>query len=342
MIRVIVNPAAGRGRGAKSMERIRALAARAGATVEAGTSAHDVTARSRRAVDDGVERLLVAGGDGTVHAAVQALAGTACILGVLPLGRGNDLAGAMGWPRRLDEAFSQASSSPARTIDLGCAGGRFFTTVAGVGLDGEVVARVDRASRYLGGTLAYPFAAATALAGFVPPRLRVKHDTGVFEGPVVLAAIANTSRFGAGMRIAPAADPADGWIDLIIVRAVATWRLLSLLPRVYLGTHVRHPAVCSFRTRRVEVSSDRPIVLQADGEVLADVGASPVIVEVRPRALRVASWTEAENHDLVTEMTSLRLPCSASGPVSGRIGCRFRPLVVINGWLGACPLSARG
>lgn len=288
LIRVIVNPVAGRGRGTALLDRIRTLASRAGADVEVGESAADVTARARRAAEGGVARLLVAGGDGTVHAAAQAIAGTGCALGLLPLGRGNDLAGALGAARDLDAAFARALSARPRSIDVGIAAGRVFTTVAGLGIDGDVVARVDRMNGFLRGPFVYPAAVVAALASFVAPRLRVVHEGGTIEGPFVLAAMANTSRFGAGMRIAPSADPTDGRLDVVVVHDVSRWRLLAVFPRVYAGTHVGHPAVETVRTRRLEISSDRPMRLQADGELLAEVGATPVIVEIRASALRVA------------------------------------------------------
>jgi diacylglycerol kinase (ATP) len=119
--------------------------------------------------------------------------------------------------------------------------------------------------------------------------LRLKHDGGVIEGRFILAAAANTSCFGAGMRIAPAADPQDGQFDLVVVRDLSKWRLLSLFPRVYRGTHIHHPAVVVVRTRRLEVSAEPPVRLQADGEPIAEIGSSPALLEIRPGALRVAS-----------------------------------------------------
>ena len=107
-IRFLVNPAAGRGTGRAHLDRIRVLASRHGAGLVVTRKVSDLWEQARRAAEDGVERLLVAGGDGTMHHAVQGLAGTACALGVIPLGTGNDLAGTLGIPPDLEAAVERA------------------------------------------------------------------------------------------------------------------------------------------------------------------------------------------------------------------------------------------
>src|SRR5262249_56341071 len=109
--------------------------------------------------------------------------------------------------------------------------------------------------------LVYPYAVLHTLATFKPPRLRVEHDQGTFEGGAMFAVAANLPRFGGGMRIAPDARIDDGLLDLVIVREIPRRTLLSVFPRVYTGRHVTHPAVTLVRTSRVTITLDRDMTI---------------------------------------------------------------------------------
>ncbi len=286
--RIVVNPAAGRGKGAEIIPRLRSLAGRTQAEMIVTGGAAEVTDEARRAASEGVERLIVAGGDGTAHLAAQGLAGTPCALGILPLGRGNDLADEMIGATSLEEALSRALEGPVRSIDVGRLRGRVFNGVAGAGFDGEVVRRTQLGFPRLRGSLVYPAAVLRTLAGFRPPRLRIEHDDGVFEGPAMLFAVANLTRYGGGMRIAPRARPDDGLLDLVVVRAMSRARLLAVFPKVYSGRHETHPAVEFHRTRRVRVVADRALTVQSDGELEGETPPEGLEFEIWPGALRIA------------------------------------------------------
>jgi len=293
-LRFLVNPAAGRGAGARRLPRLAALAAELGAgppRVSAGTD--DLAREARSAAGEGIERLLVAGGDGTVHHVAQGLAGSACTLGLIPLGSGNDLAGTLGLPRRLDEAVRRAATGPVRRIDLLRAGGRVAVGYVGLGFDAEVARRAaappGTRPGLVRGPLIYPWAVLSTLAGFEPPRLRVTWEGGAFDGAAMFAVCANLPRFGGGMRIAPAARIDDGLLDLVVVRAVPRRTLLAVFPKVYRGRHVGHPAVTIARTPWAEVAADRPLDLYGGGEPMHRLApGAPVRVEVVPGGLAVA------------------------------------------------------
>jgi diacylglycerol kinase (ATP) len=287
MTRLVVNPRASRGNARRRLERLSRLAAAAGLEMIVPDSAHRLFEAARDAAASGCERLLVAGGDGTLHWAIQGLAGSECALGVIPLGSGNDVAREVGAPRALEAAFEAARQGPVRRIDLGSDGRRYFATVGGVGIDGAVVRHVDRGVPFVRGPFVYPVAVIRAVLGYRPPRLRLDTDSGTIEERVFLASAANLPWFGGGMRVAPDAVADDGGFDLVVVRAISPLRLLWVLPRVYSGSHVSHPAVRVVRTRRVTVHSDRPMDLQADGEILGQVHTVPTRLEVLPGALRV-------------------------------------------------------
>ena len=288
-VRFLVNPAAGRGTGKSHLDRIRVLASRYGAGLVVSRKVSDLAAQAFRAAEDGVERLLVAGGDGTMHHAAQGLAGTECALGVIPLGSGNDLAGTLGIPPDLEVAVKRALEGEIRRIDLLRVGETFSLSYAGVGFDSEVT-RYANEVKVLRGPLIYFYSVIHTLITFEPPRMKVVYDGGTFEGKVMFTVVNNLPRFGGGMRIAPDAQIDDGLLDLVIVREVPKPVLLSIFPKVYSGKHVGHPAVTIVRTRRAEITIDRAMTLYGGGEPLRPVEADePVVVEVVPGGLRVVA-----------------------------------------------------
>jgi diacylglycerol kinase (ATP) len=288
-IRFLVNPAAGRGTGTSHLDRIRVLASRYGAGLVVSRKVSDLAEQARRAAADGIERLLVAGGDGTMHHAAQGLAGTECALGVIPLGSGNDLAGTLGIPPDLEVAVKRALEGEVRRIDLLRVGETFSLSYAGVGFDSEVT-RFANEVKVLRGPLIYFYSVIHTLITFEPPRMKVVYDGGTFEGKVMFTVVNNLPRFGGGMRIAPDAQIDDGLLDLVIVREVPKPVLLSIFPKVYGGKHVGHPAVTIVRTRRVEITIDRAMTMYGGGEPLRPVAAGEaVVVEVVPGALRIVA-----------------------------------------------------
>jgi len=295
MIRLLVNPSAGRGSGAACLEMLRPLAERAGTEVQVSTDAEDLIGKARRAADDGVERLLVAGGDGTVHQAVQGLAQSGCALGFVPLGSGNDLANALGIPADPEAAVDVALTREPRSIDLGrvtgAAGRRWFAIYCGVGFDSEVTRRANQV-RVLRGRWIYPWAVVKTLFGFRPPTYHLQHDRGTFDEPGMFITVANGPTFGAGMRIAPDARLNDGHFDLVTVRKLPKWKLLQVFPKVYTGDHVGYPEVDIVRTARVHIGLDREMTLYGDGEALIPIGPDGVEVEMVSGALRVIPGNE--------------------------------------------------
>ena len=287
MIRFLVNPSSGRGAGARHLDRLRILASHYGAGMAVTRSASDLPVQAARAVEDGVERLVVVGGDGTMHFALQGLAGSDCALGVVPLGSGNDLAGSLGVPARLEAAVERAVSGPIRRIDLIRVGPMVSVSYLGVGFDSEVT-RAANQIRHLRGPLIYAWAVVKTLATFKPPRLRVEHDGGIFDGKAMFAVAANLPRFGGGMKIAPEARIDDGLLDLVIVREVSKVGLLRVFPKVYSGKHTSHPAVEILRTRRAVLSIDRSMYLYGGGEPVRPMAPGDrAELEVLPGALAV-------------------------------------------------------
>jgi diacylglycerol kinase (ATP) len=288
-IRFLVNPSSGRGTGKAHLNYIRVLASRHNAGLVVSRKVSDLAAQASRAAEDGVERLLVAGGDGTMHHAAQGLAGTDCAMGVIPLGSGNDFAGTLGIPPDLEVAVERAVKGPVRKIDLARVGETYCIGYAGVGFDSEVT-RYANEVKVLRGPLIYFYAVIHTLVTFQPPRMKVVWDDGIFQGRVMFTVVNNLPRFGGGMRIAPDAQIDDGLLDLVIVKEVPKSMLLSIFPKVYSGRHVGHPAVTIVRTRRAEITIDRAMTMYGGGEPLRPVKAEEkVVVEVVPGGLCVVT-----------------------------------------------------
>ncbi|MBP9144964.1 MAG: diacylglycerol kinase family lipid kinase [Thermoanaerobaculia bacterium] len=296
---MLLNPAAGRGRGRRSIAAITAAARRHGIEVEVPESAADLTACARRAAGDGIERLLVGGGDGTWHQAARGLAGSACALAPIALGTGNDLARELGFPLDPIAAIGRAVEGPVTRIDLGRAGEGIFCGVAGSGFDSQC-AEYAKSVRRLRGPLVYVWSVIRVLARFTPLRATLDHDGGRFEGEVMFVSLANTRWFGGGMHIAPHADATDGLLDVVIVHRVSRLRLLSVFPRVYSGRHLTHPAVSILRTSRARLAFDRPSMLYGDGEAITPVpmaslsgdAAGGLAVSLEPKRLAVVRSQE--------------------------------------------------
>lgn len=289
---LLVNAAAGRGRASSVAESVATRLGAAGAAVQPLVAPDRAAAEAAVArVRDEVDAVVVLGGDGVAHAAVQGLAGSRTALAVLPAGTGNDLALALGVPadplEALDAALADLSAGTGRAVDLArsssAAGERWWATVLCCGFDSAVSDRVNRL-RWPAGPRRYDLAIALELARLRPRAVRITVDGVAAEHDVTLVAVGNTGWYGGGLRICPGADPADGLLDLTVVGPVSRLELVRTRPRLAAGTHVDHPAVRVLRGREVLLESAEPSTTWADGE---QIGPLPVRSVVVPAALTV-------------------------------------------------------
>ncbi|MDQ2939438.1 MAG: diacylglycerol kinase family lipid kinase [Actinomycetota bacterium] len=283
---VLVNPSSGGGRTKTLLPRFadqldkRHLVFR----VERTRSAEHAVDLALQAADAG-ELPVVMSGDGLVGIVGGALAGGDVPLGILPAGRGNDLARVLDIPSEPAEAVSVIGSWHARTIDVGEANGKRFLGIASAGFDSECN-RIANESKLIRGRLVYAYSVPRALAAWKPARftLRIGEENMRFTGWSVAAA--NSRAFGGGMFIAPNASLDDGEFDVVMIGETGKLRYLSNLPKVFKGTHVDNEEVRVLRAARLELSASRPFAVYADGEHLTDLPAS---LRVLPRALSVVA-----------------------------------------------------
>lgn len=294
---VILNPAAGYGRGRAWRERIvRGLRAQGWQTDLVETSSPgEATALAREAAREGWPRVVAAGGDGTAHEVANGLlavppdrdGATPTALGVIPIGTGNDFARLLRLRPDVPErtTLRLAGGQPG-CFDVGRVAGEYFINAAGAGFTAEVVRRVN-AVGHLRGQLRYLTAACATFARFRPPTFEVTAPELVERGPMMLAEVAVGRTGGGGFRFAPTADPADGMLDVCIVRRVGPMGFLAKLPRVMRGTHGTLKEVALFKTRWVRIRSvDGPLHLHLDGEFRAP-DEQEITVSIEPGRLRV-------------------------------------------------------
>ena len=308
-IAVLRNPSAGRGR--HRDEVAAALDVLRGTGREVRLLDADTTAEASRACREAVAgraaAVVVVGGDGTVHLAIQALAGTGVPLGVLPAGTGNDFASetvASGTSAGVSSGGSAVALAAAgivdalgagrsRPVDLArCTGpdgyDEWFAAVFAAGFDAIVNERANQ-MRWPRGPRRYDIAILAELTRLKARRYLIAMDApdGVdgqrtkIEQDAILVAVGNTASYGGGMRMCPAADATDGLLDIVVGARMSRATLVRLQPRLYHGTHVGHPLVSTYRARSVEIYADG-IVGYADGERAC---ALPVTITADPGAL---------------------------------------------------------
>jgi len=281
---LLVNPASAHGGALKLLPRLEQALdeRRISFRVERTQGLGDGVERALRAAETG-ETPVVISGDGLIGAIGGALAGSETPLGIVPGGRGNDLARVLGIPRKPEEIVAMLASAQTRRIDVGEVNGKRFLGIVSVGFDSVANERANQ-TRWLRGNLVYAYAGVRTLLGWKPARftIRVGEESERFSGYSV--SVANSSAFGGGMFIAPDADLSDGKFDVVTISEVGKLRFLSNLPRVFRGTHVNKDEVRVFRAPRLELSASRPFPVYADGEHLTDAPAS---LRVLPRALSV-------------------------------------------------------
>jgi diacylglycerol kinase (ATP) len=293
---VIANPTAGGGKAGALIGKVDSLlrSLRVEHEIRVSESPGDMEASARAAATAGARVVAVLGGDGTVSCAANGLMGTEAALAVLPAGTGDDFARTLG-ARPLAAAIRLLADPKVRRIDVvrvtNADGVRHFVNVAGAGFDSEVNETADGMSARLGGTGTYLAALVKTLSRFSPARFDVEVDGRTWSGDAMLVVIGNALSYGGGMKVTPDALLDDGRMDVCVIGALSKAAFLRAFPRVFRGSHVRHPKVRMLRGARVGIGANRPLRIYADGERL---GPLPAIFETVPDALSVVVGPEAK------------------------------------------------
>jgi diacylglycerol kinase (ATP) len=296
---LIVNPVSGRGRVAAALTKIEQtlraadLAFSSVVTREAG----DATRAARAALDAGGRFVVAVGGDGTIHEVVNGMLADdgppvreGPVLGVIAAGSGSDFVRTFELPGDASGACARLGGDATRAVDIGkvtyvdefsgTERSRYFANIAQVGLGAAVVARAARLPRSAGRSR-YAAAFWMALPGFAPARVTMRADDRTFTGRVHNVVVANGRYFGGGMHISPRSATDDGVLDVLVMKGPKS-DSFRIMPKVYRGTHLPHEDIVELSVSRIRVEAERPLPIEADGEVL---GVPPATFELLPGAL---------------------------------------------------------
>jgi diacylglycerol kinase (ATP) len=275
---IIVNPAA---RGAKArLERLERLTRNVVIRTTKGPG--DAEAQTERAVEQGYNTIVAAGGDGTINEVVNGIGNAPVALGILPMGTVNVLAMELGIPFDLVAAWKVIRGGKIRMIDQASANGHLFVQMAGVGLDAQIVERNSRQIKQVLGPLSY-LLTATQVAGEKPPRLRVTSE-GRPEVVGSFVLVGNGRFYGGPFSLFKEADMQDGLLDVYVFQNMNYLALMRYLRGTLFGSLASFTDVDYFKAKHLRVEANRHVPLEADGEL---VGHAPVDFSVRRRKLRV-------------------------------------------------------
>jgi diacylglycerol kinase (ATP) len=232
------------------------------------------------------------GGDGTFQTLANAAFGAKVLLGVLPVGGGNDFASALGLPddpMKSAEAVLQGTPRFVDLVRVRTAEGRtrLYVGGGGIGLDAKAARFASGRYRRFPGRWRYIASALRALVGFVPLEVRVdfpESDLIPYQARVLLAAVLNSPTYGAGLRLAPGATLDDGLLHVVLIEAIGAFEVLRLLPRLMVSGELRTSRVKRWQVSKVRLTTRKPSTFHGDGEIL---GSTPVEIELVPRAIQV-------------------------------------------------------
>lgn len=281
---MIVNPASANGKTGSNWSKMDSYLRSIGLefSVQMTAAAGDATRMTRQALLDGYTTIVSIGGDGTLNETLNgffdqdALINPEASLGVICCGTGGDFIRTAGIPRKLPPAAVLLREGKSRTLDVGCvtfishAGervSRYFLNVAGFGLDGETVYRVNNTSKALGGFLSFLWGTVSAIIAHRSLPIKLEVDGQIcYEGMMTVVAVTNGQYFGGGMQIAPMADLESGQFEVILIDAMTKRELLTCLPTIYKGKHIYNPHFKAFSGTRVKATSTQRVLVEVDGE----------------------------------------------------------------------------
>jgi len=296
---IVLNPIAGRGRGARAEPEIRRLLQAEGFDFDLVRTTENWHAAelAEQAVVDGYDLIVAAGGDGTFHEVVNGLMSAAPegevagVMGLLPIGSGSDFANTVGVPFDLPEACARLVHGEDRVVDVGRvwipgSDPQYFDNTVNVGFGG-VVTREAQKVKWLTGTALYlPVVLKTVFLYFEAPYVKIAYDGQELSLPAVMISVANGPREGGGFHVAPDASPDDGLFDICVVREISRLQMLGIIPSFMNGSHCDKEPITMLQGRRITITSEDDLIAHMDGEMLC-TDAHRIDFEVLPSRLRV-------------------------------------------------------
>lgn len=299
-VKIILNPMADMGHAWQVARDLRVIASEHGSADWSGTvyPGHAIEL-ARQAGEQGYDMVVAMGGDGTVHEVINGLMQIPeerrPILGVVPVGSGNDFAHAIGLPKQSDHALAHALSGQPSSVDLGLMTdehGRkeYFDNTLGMGFDTVVTIRSHRIPVLRGFFIYLVAVLQTIILNHDPAHVHIETDRESWDDTVLMTTLCNGGREGGGFVLSPESSMTDGTLEFITVRKVSRAMMFRLLPEFLKGTHMRFTKQIRMGScQKFSLTSDRPLYIHADGEILTSFGSNlrKVSIEVLPNALQV-------------------------------------------------------
>jgi YegS/Rv2252/BmrU family lipid kinase len=278
------NPAAAGGRAARALPQVRDELDRLRVEQRVvDTRSLDHARDEAAAAASAGETVVAVGGDGLVGGLAGAVAGRDAALGIIPGGRGNDFARVLGIPKDPLEAARLVVNGEERRVDVAHVNGRVFVGIASVGFD-SAANRLANETRVVKGDVVYLYAGLRTLAAWKPATFEVIVDGERHSVTGYGVSVANSKAHGGGMYLVPHAELDDGRLDVLLIGADTKLHHLTLMPKVFRGTHVDDRTLRWLSGAEIRLSADRPFTVYADGDPIAEL---PVTIGVSKQALRV-------------------------------------------------------
>lgn len=298
-IKIILNPMADMGNAWRVARDLRSITEQHGNVSWSGTvyPGHAIEL-AKQAAEEGCDRVIAMGGDGTVHEVVNGLMqipeGKRPILGVVPVGSGNDFAHGIGAAKQSDQALLRALEGEPSAVDLaimtdGDGRKEYFDNTLGIGFGAMVTIRSHRLP-LLRGFLMYLVSVIQAIVvDHNPIAMQIETDSEKWEQKVIYLVLCNGPREGGGFHIAPEAKIDDGLLNYAMITDVSRAMMFRILPDVMKGTHSRFKEVKMGTCKKFSISADRPLYIHTDGEIFSGLGTDvrKVNFEILPGALKV-------------------------------------------------------
>lgn len=299
-VKLILNPMADMGRAWKVANDLRPIINEFdGHATWSGTvyPTHAVEL-ARQAAEEGYDMVVAMGGDGTVHEVINGLMQIPekkrPVLGVVPIGSGNDFAHAIGVPMKSDRALAHALQGQPGVVDIGLLTdekGRqeYFDNTVGIGFDAVVTIRSHKLPIVKGFMMYLTAVIQTILLNHEPAQISFETDRETWQDEVLLTAVCNGPREGGGFMISPDSKLDDGIMEYVTIENVSRPMMFRLLPEVMQGTHGKFKQVRMGKCLRFKMTANRPLYVHADGEVFTSFGSNlrSISFELLPGALKV-------------------------------------------------------
>lgn len=302
-VKLILNPMADMGRAWKTANDLRPIAQEfKGELTWSGTvyPTHAIEL-ARQAAEEGYDMVVAMGGDGTAHEVMNGLmqvpAGKRPVMGVVPIGSGNDFAYSIGITQRPDHALAHAlKAENVQPVDIGMMTdehGRveYFDNTLGIGFDAVVTIRSHKLPIVKGFLMYLTAVIQTIVLNHNPARIHVEADSGNWDGELLMLTLCNGPREGGGFMLSPDSKNNDGLMESVAVTKVSRAMMFRLVPEFMSGTHMRFKQIRMGGFKKMSITSDLPLYIHADGEIFTSFGSNlkKASFEILPQALKVVT-----------------------------------------------------